>query len=251
MTTDPDQTGFGNNPAAIEVAGIPVDVVRKRIKHIHLAVCPPDGRVRVSAPFRVDDDVVRAALAARISWIRRKQAAFRKQARQSRRELVTGESHWFRGNRYRLNVVEAPGKPAARLTGGRRIELRVRPRSDWHVRAAALDRWYRSDLQAQVPSLVQKWEPRVGREVAEVRIRRMKTLWGSCNPKARRIWLNLELAKKPPRCVEYVFVHEMVHFFERRHNEQFMGWMDALLPHWRSLREELNRAPVAHENWRY
>lgn len=235
----------------IELAGIQVDVLRKSIKHLHLTVRPPDGRVRVSAPAHLDDDVVRAAVASRLGWIRRKQAAFRRQARQSRRELVTGESHWFQGARYRLDVTEEHARPRVRLAGGRRLELRVRPGSDWHVRAATLERWYRGQLRAQLRPLLDKWEPQVGRTVVEVRIRRMKTLWGSCNPKARRIWLNLELAKKSPRCVEYVLVHEMVHFFERSHNEQFMERMDALLPHWRSLREELNRAPLAHENWSY
>lgn len=237
--------------SSIHVDGIPVEVLRKPIKHLYLGVYPPGGRVRVSAPAHLDDAALRLAVVSRLGWIRRKQARFREQERQSRREMVTGESHYFQGRRYRLDVVEAAGPPSVRLLNRSRMELRVRPGSDPLARRRVLQEWYRQQLRECIPALLARWEPKIGRTVAEVRIRRMKTLWGSCNARARRIWLNLELARKPPACLEYVLVHEMVHFFERRHNERFFARMDALMPSWRRRRDELNRAPLPHEDWRY
>lgn len=233
------------------MGGIDVDVVRKRIKNLHVGVYPPHGRVRVAAPMRLDDEAVRLAVISRLGWIRCQQRSFEEQGRQSRREMVTGESHYFQGRRYLLDVIEKGGAPSVRPTGNKTLELRVRPGSDREARECVLKRWYRRRLREQIPPLLAKWEPRVGESVAEVRIKKMKTLWGSCNAADRRIWLNLELAKKPTSCLEYILVHEMVHFFERHHNEGFRERMDALMPSWRRHRDELNRAPLAHEDWRY
>ena len=234
----------------IDVSGTPVEVVRKNIKHLHLGVYPPEGRVRVAAPAYVDDDAVRLAVVARLGWIRRRQAEFRGQDRQSQRRLVSGESHYVDGRRYRLAVIERDAPPAVRLRKTT-MELRIRPSTDGDGRGAVLQRWYRRRLRDRVPALLATWEPRVGVHVAEVRIRRMKTRWGTCNADARRIWLNLKLAKKPPSCLEYIMVHEMVHFIERRHNERFRELMDGIMPRWRTHRDELNRAPLAHEEWTY
>ena len=228
-----------------------MEVVRKDIKNLHLGVYPPNGRVRVAAPLRLDDDAVRLAVISRLGWIRRRQAEFERQERQSQRELVTGESHYFEGRRYRLDVGERHGPPAVRLLNNKRMALRVRPGADRHAREAVLDRWYRSQLRSRLPVLLAKWEPKVGVSVAEVRIRRMKTRWGSCNRAAGRIWLNLELVKKPVACFEYIIVHEMVHLIERTHNDRFWKLMDGLMPQWRVRRDELNRAPLAHATWKY
>lgn len=235
----------------IDVGGTPVEVVRKNIKHLHLGVYPPEGRVRVAAPSYVDDDAVRLAVVARLGWIRRRQAEFRRQDRKAQRRLVSGESHYVDGRRYRLAVVEHEGPPAVRLRNRTTMELRVRPTADRDAREAVLHRWYRRRIRERLPALLAAWEPRVGVQVAEVRIRRMKTRWGTCNADARRIWLNLELAKKPASCLEYIVVHEMAHLIERRHNDRFRELMDGVMPRWRSYRDELNRAPLAHEEWRY
>jgi len=235
----------------ITVRGISVEIVRKDIKHLHLGVYPPSGRVRVASPSRLDDDAVRLAVISRLGWIRRQQAEFAQQDRQSQREFVTGESHYFWGRRYRIDMIEHNGPPAVRLPNNTTMELRVRPGSDREVREAVLHRWYRHQLRAELPALVAKWQPRVGIIVNDVRIKKMKTRWGSCNAVAGRIWLNLELVKKPPSCLAYILVHEMVHFLERHHNERFRALMDALMPQWRLYKDELNRAPLAHETWRY
>lgn len=235
----------------IEVRGIAVEIVRKEIKHLHVGVYPPHGRVRVAAPLRLDDEAVRLAVVSRLGWIRRQQRSFEKQVRQSKRELVTGESHYFLGQRYLLDVVERAGSPSVQLADNTTMRLEVRPGADRDAREAVLLRWYRRRLREQIPGLVSKWEPRVGRTISDVRIKRMKTRWGSCNAEARRIWLNLELAKKPVSCLEYILVHEMVHLIERHHTERFRELMDELMPSWRIYRDELNRAPLAHEEWKY
>lgn len=235
----------------IEVAGIAVEVVRKEIKHLHVGVYPPSGRVRVAAPRRFDDEAVRLALVSRLGWIRRKQREFAAQDRQSQREMVSGESHYFLGRRYLLDVEERGSQPDVRLAGPSTLRIRMPAGTNRGAREAILQRWYRRQLRKLLVPMLAKWEPKVGRSVAEVRIKRMKTRWGSCNADAGRIWLNLELIKKPAACIEYVLVHELVHLHERHHTESFQQWMDTLLPTWRVLRDELNRAPLAHEEWTY
>lgn len=235
----------------IHVSGIPIEIVRKDIKNLHVGVYPPSGRVRVAVPLRLDDEAVRLAVVSRLGWIRRQQAVFGQQDRQSEREMVTGESHYFQGRRYRLNVVEHDAPPSVYLPNNTTMELRIRPETNAARRRDVLEQWYRQRLREQISPLLAKWEPRAGVTVAEVRIKKMKTRWGSCNTAARRIWLNLELAKKPAACLEYILVHEMVHLLERHHNDRFRGFLDTLMPSWRLCRDELNRAPLAHEDWLY
>ncbi len=235
--------------ARIEIRGIEVEIVRKDIKHLHLGVYPPDGRVRVAVPLRLDDDAVRLAVISRLAWIRRKRAEFQGQDRQSRREFVTGESHYFEGRRYRLDVIESTGPTGIRLRDKAWMEMRVRPDSGRDAREAMLYSWYRAQLRERIPELVAKWEPRIGVTVAEWRIRRMKTRWGTCNPDARRLWLNSELAKKPVTCLEYVVVHEMVHLIERDHSDRFRQILERVMPRWGARLEELNRAYLAEEGW--
>jgi predicted metal-dependent hydrolase len=230
---------------------MPVEVVRKDIKNLHVAVYPPVGRVRVATPFRLDDDAVRVAVISRLGWIRRQQARFADQVRESQRELATGESIYFRGRRFRLEIIEDPESAGVRVATNSRIQLRCRPGADRAQREATLNDWYRERLREQIPPLLRKWERRVGVNVAEARIRRMKTRWGSCNAAARRIWLNLELAKKPVSSLEYILVHEMIHIHERRHGARFREMMDVTMPGWQLHRDELNRAPLPHEDWHY
>jgi predicted metal-dependent hydrolase len=236
---------------SIVVSGIPVEIVRKDIKNLHLGVYPPSGRVRVAAPLRLNDDSVRLAVVTRLGWIRRRQAAFEQQDRQSQREMVTGETHYVQGRRYRLNVIESDVSPGVRVRPNATLEMWIQPKSSRECRVNMLNQWYRRLLHERIPGLVTKWEPHVGVEVAEWGIRRMRTKWGSCNACARRIWINLELAKKPYACLEFIVVHEMVHLLERHHNERFMEQVDRLLPQWRTTRTLLNKSPLSHERWGY
>jgi predicted metal-dependent hydrolase len=235
----------------IDVSGIPVEVVRKDIKNLHLGVYPPSGRVRVAAPLSVSDEAVRLAVVSRLGWVRRQQKRFEVQERQSPREMVSGETHFFRGRRYRLDVVETDkGMGVRRRTNGR-LELRVAPGSSRGFRERVLSEWYRQELRRQADALIQKWAPRIGVRVNGWGIRKMKTRWGTCNKVAGRICLNLELAKKSPACVELIVVHELVHLRYRHHNESFVNEMTRYLPNWRSVRDELNRAPLGHYGWGY
>lgn len=235
----------------ITVGDLMVDVVRKDIKNLHLAVYPPDGRVRVAAPLLVDDEAVRLAVISRLTWIRRQQGKFAQQERQSAREVVSGESHYYQGRRYLLNVVYRDGAAAVAVRNTTTLDLFVRPGSDTAQRERVLLAWYRRQLKQLIPPLAAKWQAIIGVEVAEWRVKQMKTRWGTCNPDARRIWLNLELIKKPPSCLEYIVVHEMVHLLERRHNEQFRDLMNKFMPNWQFQRDLLNTLPARHEEWVY
>ena len=235
----------------IEVNGLVVNVVRKNIKNLHLAVYPPDGRVRVAVPLRVDDEAVRLAVLTKFSWIRKQQEKFNQQERQTPREYVSGESHYFQGARYRLNVIQHDGSNMVVVRNKRFIDLYVRPESSVDQRRRVMAAWYRQYLKDIIPGVIAKWELLMGVSVKEWGVKQMKTKWGTCNINAGRIWINLELAKKSPRCLEYVIVHEMVHLLERLHNDRFKALMSQYLPQWQMIREELNREPLAHEEWEY
>lgn len=223
-------------------------MLRKDIKNLHLSVRPPDGRVRVSAPRYVDDDAVRLALVSRLEWIRKKQRMFQESERQPEREMVSGESHYFRGRKYRLEVEERDGPPCITVRG-ERLRMSVRPDTDREGRERALNAWYRQHVKDEISALVAKWEPVMGVSVTEWGVKRMKTRWGSCNIQARRIWLNSELAKKSPGCLEYVLVHEMSHLLERGHGDGFKFLMDRFLPSWKQRQADLDTYPLSQEVW--
>ena len=233
----------------IVVSGLTVDIVRKDIKNLHLAVYPPAGRVRVAAPLRVNDEAVRLAVISRLAWIKRQRTKFTSQARQSEREYVSGESHYFQGQRYRLNVIYQAGVPRVAIRNKSTIDLYVRGGSEREQREKALLEWYRLKLKELIPPLVAHWETIIGVQVADWQVKKMKTKWGTCNIAAGRIWLNLELAKKSALCLEYIIVHEMVHLLERHHNDRFAELMNNFMPQWRLHREELNRSALGHEDW--
>ena len=236
-------------PRRITVGGLAVEVVRKDIKNLHLSVYPPNGRVRVAAPLVVSDEAVRLAVIGKLGWIKRQQAKFAGQPRQSPREMVNGESHYFLGRRYRLRVLAYTGPPRIRCSGTDFLDLFVRPETTVEQRQRVLEDWYREQLRERIPPLLAQWQPVLGVAAAEWGIKKMKTRWGSCNIRARRVWFNLELAKKPMRCLEYVVVHELVHLLERNHGDRFKALMDRYLPAWRGCREELNRAPLGYDPW--
>lgn len=234
----------------IDVNGIVVDIVRKKIKNLHLGVYPPDGKVRVAAPLAINDEAIRCAVIGKIGWIKQQQAKFSKQPRQSPREMINGESHYFLGRRYRLNIVERLG-PIKILRNKSSIELHIPSNTNPEQRERALQQWYREELKVLIPPILEKWQPLLNVQVSEWVVKRMKTRWGSCNTNKRRIWINLELIKKPIQCLEYIVIHEMVHLLEKRHNERFKAHMDRFMPHWRLYREELNREPLGHDRWNY
>ena len=235
----------------VTISGMSVEIVRKKIKNLHVGVYPPNGRVRVAAPSHLSDEAVRLAIVTRIRWIKKQQRRFAEQVRQSDREMVSGESHYFEGRRYRLRVEEVDAPPEVMPRAGGTLLLRVRPGATREKREDVLYQWYRAQLTSRIPPLLAHWEPRIGVLAAQVRTKRMLTRWGSCNIQEKRIWLNVELMKKPPSCLEYVLVHELIHLLERNHTLRFRELMDNHMPKWRALRDELNAAPLAHEAWQY
>ena len=235
----------------ITVNNIEIDVVRKDIKNIHLAVYPPHGRVRIAIPLTTDDESVRLFVISKLAWIKKQRTTFEEQPRQSEREFLTGESHYYWGQRYLLNVIYQNGHPKVILRNKNKIDLYVREGSSQEQRKRVMTEWYRRQLKQVIPQYTSKWENIIGVDVKDWGVKLMKTKWGSCNIEARRVWLNLELAKKPVHCLEYILVHEMVHFLERYHNDNFIALIDKFMPLWKSYRAELNSFPLKHETWDY
>ena len=234
----------------LKLGEITVDVVQKNIKNVHLSAYPPNGRVRISAPLRMSADTIRVFAISKLGWIKQQQARLRGQERELPREYLDRESHYVWGKRYLLKVVKKEGAPTVEVRPDT-LRLCVRPGAGEATREAVIATWYRQLLKAELPALIEAWERRLKVKVSGFYVRRMKTKWGSCNPAARTIRLNTELAKKPKECMEYVVVHELVHLIERHHNGRFVATMDRHLPQWRVYRQELNAAPLAHETWSY
>jgi len=234
----------------LKLGDIVVDVVLKDIKNVHLSVYPPTGRVRISAPQRMSVDTIRVFAISKLDWIKRQQTKLREQAREAAREYVERESHYVWGKRYLLTVSEGDAPSSIELQHSRMV-LQVRPGADARKRQALVEEWYRGQIKAAVPPLLVKWQPLVGARVERFFVQRMKTRWGSCNPTARTIRLNTELAKKPAECLEYIVVHELVHLLEPTHNGRFVALMDRFMPKWQFHRQELNRLPVRRERWSY
>lgn len=234
----------------IDLGDIQVEVDLKDIKNVHLSVHPPLGKVRIAAPSRMDIDTIRMFAISKLSWIKKQQEKLLNQHRESKREYLNRESHYFLGKRYLLKVVEENAKPSI-LIQYDTLVLKIRPEASDEHKHLALQEWYRGQLKEIIPSYIEKWEKIMGVEVLSFGIKKMKTRWGTCNSDKQKIWLNLELAKKPLQCLEYIIVHEMVHLLERKHNERFVAYMNRFLPQWRHLREELNNLPISHAEWKY
>ena len=234
----------------IKLGEITVDVILKDIKNVHLSVYPPTGRVRISAPIGMSLDTIRVFAISKLDWIKKQQTKLKEQERETPRDFVDRESHYVWGKRYLLTVTERNEAPSIELKHNRMV-LQVRPGTDKVKRRALVDGWYRGQLKKALPPLLAQWQPLLGVAVEKFFVRRMKTKWGSCNYRAHTIRLNTELAKRPPECLEYIVVHELMHLLEPTHNARFVELMDRHMPHWRTQRDELNRAPLAHEDWGY
>jgi predicted metal-dependent hydrolase len=235
----------------IKVSDITIDVVRKDIKNLHLAVYPPTGRVRIATPLKIDDEGVRLFAISKLAWIKRQRSRFEAQERQTKREYVSGESHYFEGNRYLLNVIYRNAAPKVEIRNKRYIDLYVRPNSTAEQRECVMTKWYRQRLKEKIPALIEKCQAITGVQIEEWEVKQMKTKWGTCRGEAKRIWLNLELAKKPAHCLEYIIVHELVHLLERNHNDHFIALMDKFLPQWRFYQAELNQFVLSYSDWNW
>lgn len=233
------------------IGGIDVEINRRDIKNIHLSVLPPYGRVRLSVPCNTTEQSILLAIVNKLAWIKKQQADFSGQERQSVREMVNGECHYLWGRKYRLALKQPQGKFTVIAKGNAKLELSVSEVTSTDNRLKLLNRFYRDEMQRSLEKLLPQWQKKLTVEANSLNIKKMKTKWGSCNIQAKRIWLNLELAKKPPECMEYILVHELIHLLERHHNDRFRSLMNKYMPNWRERRNLLNSLPLAYEDWSY
>jgi predicted metal-dependent hydrolase len=225
-------------------------LIQKAIKNVHLSVLPPYGNVRIAAPTHLSHETIRLYAISKLSWIKKQQKKIRGQERESKRQFVNKETHYFQGRKYLLKVIVEDKSPRVELQK-KFIELYIRPNTSTEHRQKILNEWYRMQLKQLIPDLIKKWEKVMHVRVRHFGVKAMKTKWGTCNIEARRIWLNLDLAKKPLHCLEYIVLHEMVHLIERKHNDRFMMYLKKLMPRWKIYKEELNRLPVSRVDWDY
>ncbi|PID27972.1 MAG: metal-dependent hydrolase [Candidatus Cloacimonadota bacterium] len=235
----------------IAIGDIVVDIIYKDIKNIHLAVYPPNGRIRIAAPLKVSREAIRLFAISKLGWIKRHKRNFENQERVSPRDYKERESHYFQGKRYLLRIKDTNGAGYVDLKEKTYLDLYVKANSNQEYKKSIINEWYRSELKKELPEIIEHWSKKIGVEVNFCGIKQMKTKWGSCNIEKKRIWINLELAKKPIHCLEYILVHEMVHLKERYHNDIFNSLMDFYLPNWKQIKEELNRIPISHSDWSY
>lgn len=229
---------------------IDIELIQKEIKNIHLSVMPPDGNVRIAAPLNLSAETIRLYAISKLSWIKKQQKKIRSQQRESKRLFINKETHYYQGRKYMLKLVPADGSPFIKLNKTT-IQLHIHPDSTVEKRHEVMNEWYRTQLKNIVEKLISTWESKIGVTATAWRIRSMKTKWGSCNTDHKSILLNLELAKKPLHCIEYIIVHELIHLIERRHNDRFISLLDHHLPNWRHYKEELNKLPLSHPGWEY
>ena len=207
---------------------------------MYIRVIPPDGKVEITAPYTVSDDAIRRFAISKISWVKKQKKSFEGQSRQTRRQYITGESYYLWGRRYRLDVRYSNTRNQVFLSSGKLI-LQVRKESTSRQRENILNEWYRKQMKQIVPDVLAKCENIIGIQADEWHIKNMRTKWGTCNVEKKRIWLNLQLVKKTPECLEYVIIHELVHLLERNHNDKFCEYMNRFCPNWREVKESLNQ----------
>ncbi len=228
-----------NSQSKISISNLEIFIDRKDIKNLHIGVYPPLGRIRVATPLRLNDEAVRLAVISRLAWIKKQRNNFLNQPRQSQREMVSGESHYLFGKRYLLDVIYENTKHEI-IKKHSKLELHVKPNTTVKNRLLVLQEFYRSELKNELEKLIAKWENSIGIKLNSYEVKKMRTKWGSCNIEKKKILLNLELAKQPVKCIEYIIVHEMVHLLERHHNENFKALIDKYMPSWREKRDILN-----------
>ena len=229
----------------ITIENIHIEVTQKNIKNIHLKICPPRGDVKISAPKRMPLEAIHTFALSKLDWIEKQRRKFQNFKVIEAKKFVDNETHYFQGEPYFLRVIEADAKPKVHLEDGEMI-LYIRPNTPTEKRKTIIDNWYRQEIKKEIIQIVDKWEKIIGVKINEFGVKLMRTKWGTCNITAKRIWLNLELIKKPLKCLEYVIVHELVHLLERYHNARFYGFMDKFMPDWKIYDSELNKSSLEY-----
>ncbi len=226
----------------LKLEEIEAEVIQKKINNLHLRVLPPDGTVRISAPFHTKNEIIHDFAFSRLNWIRKQRLRISKNVLESYK-YINLEIHYYMGCGYQLKVQAKNEHPFVQLTDNE-ILLHVPEGADEDKRRSVLHEWYHSQLTKIISPLVKKWETILNVSVERFSIRSMKTRWGSCTPKTRKIRFNLELVKRSHACLEYIVVHEMVHLLEASHNNKFKALMDRFYPNWKLYRKELRSLPI-------
>lgn len=217
------------------IEDIAAEVVRKPVRQLRLSIRPPLGQLRITVPPGTSAATIREVVLRKLTWIRRHQATMQQRPAPPALRYETSETHYYQGQALALHVHEQAGRAQVWLAPAEAaLHLRVPPGTTPAQRAQVLARWRRTQLQALVPALLAKWEPVVGAQAAAWGIKQMKTRWGTCSIRARRIWLSLELSQWPLACLEYVVVHELTHLHERLHNARFWHLLGQAMPDWQA-----------------
>lgn len=225
----------------IIVSDIEINIKKKKIKNINLSVHPPNGEVRISVPQKMSNKAIKEFVISKIQWIKKQQAKFESLELLPENQYLSGEEHYFLGNKYILNIITIDKNPAkVKIRDNTYIDLYIKESFTKEQREKVLNQWYRQELKLLIPPLVEKWENKMNVKVLEFGVKQMKTRWGTCNIMAQRIWINLELVKRPIQCLEYIIVHEMAHLLEPGHGKRFIAIMDQFLPNWRIIKAKLN-----------
>jgi predicted metal-dependent hydrolase len=224
----------------LTIRDINIEVEHKDIKHVHLAVYPPDGRVHISVPVTMTMYSVRLYAVTKLSWIESSIREVLNQQRQSPREYVSGEDHYLFGHRHILQVRYAQAAPTVTIINKKIIQLTVRPDSSIEKKAKVMNEWYRELLKKRINTYINSWQKKMDVVCSGWEVKQMKTKWGSCNHHTRHIIFNLELAKKPNHCIEYVVVHELAHILVRTHNMEYKSILNKYMPQWENYQKELN-----------
>ena len=225
----------------VTVENLVIDIIRKKIKNIYLKIYSSTGKIQISAPAKMKEHVLQDIISSKLAWIQSRIDKLPTICPERHYEYIAGEQHYFQGDQYILNIIHRPRGYQVALRAPY-LDLHAPAHTERKQREKALLQWYRNELKISIAQLVTVWEPVIGVSIAEIGVKQMKTKWGTCNSRMRRIWLNLELAKKPLRQLEYVVVHEMVHLLERSHNSRFRSFMDQFLPDWRERKKHLSIA---------
>lgn len=233
----------------LKLGSISVQFIRKPVQHVHLSVYPPKGKVSLIAPFSTRTEVARAYAISKLSWIKKQRIKFEKQARETPRKFINGESYYLWGKRYILQIYYTNKKPYVQLSH-KYIDLFIKKKSNKITRMKIINKWQKLFMEKFILSLIKKWEKKLCLKVNNFYIRKMKTKWGSCKHSLKNILINIELIRKPKDLVEYVLVHEMIHLIEPSHNNNFIALLDKHYPSWKEARSELNSLPLSYEIWR-
>lgn len=232
----------------LQIGNVPVTVLRKQnLKNVYLRVLPPDGQVTVSAPSYVTNTELSNFLLSKLPDIYVRQERIRSQPRQTERTYVSGEAHYLWGNPHRLQVVYKGARTSVTKQANKLV-MTVPEGYTAEQRKRVMKEWYRAELRRILQSAIRRCVQITGIEANDFRIKNMKTRWGTCNIRHRRIWVNLQLVKKPPECLDYVIIHELVHLVEANHTHRFHELVEKNCPTWREANKALKEMPLDHIN---